>query len=94
MDIEYEGANTLILGLQKFDDLWDVLDEESTSFMDYGRFMRGFIGDMQEHRKAYVRKVRNSQVAPINYSMKSTVGSSRFPSIVRITTIGLMYCDP
>jgi hypothetical protein len=26
--------------------------------LDYGEFVRGFIGEMNESRKAYVRKVR------------------------------------
>ena len=42
---------------QKFDDLWEQLDVESTSFLDYGEFMRAYLGEMSESRKALVRKV-------------------------------------
>jgi len=43
--------------LQKVDDLWDYLDVDSTSFLAYDEFMRGFLGEMNETRKFYVLKV-------------------------------------
>jgi len=42
---------------QKFDDLWDLLDAESTSFMAYEDFMRYYLGEMNEYRKYLVIKV-------------------------------------
>jgi len=44
--------------LQKFDDLWDLLDAESTSFMAYEDFMRYYLGEMNEYRKYIVIKVQ------------------------------------
>jgi len=43
--------------VQKFDDLWDILDPNSDSFLHYDEFMRAFIGEMNEYRKSYVIKV-------------------------------------
>jgi len=42
---------------QKFDDLWDLLDAEGTSFMAYDDFMRCYLGEMNEYRKFLVIKV-------------------------------------
>jgi len=42
---------------QKVDDLWDLLDAESTSFMAYDDFMRYYLGEMDEYRKFLVIKV-------------------------------------
>jgi len=42
---------------QKFDDLWDLLDAESTSFMAYEDFMRYYLGEMNEYRKYLMIKV-------------------------------------
>ena len=47
----------LFFTLQKFDDLWDILDPDSDSFLHYDKFMRAFIGEMNEYRKSYVIKV-------------------------------------
>ncbi|EDO37727.1 predicted protein, partial [Nematostella vectensis] len=37
--------------------LWNLLDVNGDGALDYGEFVRGFIGEMNETRKAYVRKV-------------------------------------
>ena len=40
-----------------FDDLWEYLDKENSSFLEYDEFIRGFLGEMPEKRKFFVRKV-------------------------------------
>ncbi|KAK3730267.1 hypothetical protein QZH41_016445, partial [Actinostola sp. cb2023] len=42
---------------QVLEDLWKLLDVNRDGALDYGEFVRGFIGEMNESRKAYVRKV-------------------------------------
>ena len=44
--------------LQLFDKLWDVLDQNGDGAIDYAEFRRAFVGEMNEYRKGYVRKVR------------------------------------
>ncbi|XP_076813809.1 calcyphosin-2-like [Clavelina lepadiformis] len=40
-----------------FDSVWRVVDENNDGAIDYGEFMRAFIGEMNESRKGIVRKV-------------------------------------
>ncbi|XP_077998416.1 calcyphosin-2-like [Glandiceps talaboti] len=42
---------------EKFQSLWTVLDQNGDGCIDYGEFVRGFIGEMTEWRKSLVRKV-------------------------------------
>lgn len=42
---------------EDFDSVWRVVDENSDGAIDYGEFMRAFIGEMNEVRKRVVRKV-------------------------------------
>lgn len=48
---------SFLLYFQKADDLWDILDVENSSFLPYAEFMRAFLGEMNETRKAHVIKV-------------------------------------
>ena len=34
-----------------------LLDTDNSGYLDYGEFVRGFIGEMAENRKDLVRKV-------------------------------------
>nr|XP_039253532.1 calcyphosin-2-like [Styela clava] len=42
---------------ENFDSVWRVVDENNDGAIDYGEFMRAFIGEMGEFRKQIVRKV-------------------------------------
>ncbi|XP_074868832.1 calcyphosin-2 isoform X2 [Carettochelys insculpta] len=39
-----------------FESLWLILDDNRNDKVDYGEFTRAFIGEMNEYRKAFVRK--------------------------------------
>lgn len=52
----------LTYAFQKSDDLWDYLDKNGTSFLEYDEFLRGFLGEMSERRKLLVRKVRDHEL--------------------------------
>ncbi|XP_021778301.2 calcyphosin-2 isoform X1 [Papio anubis] len=39
-----------------FESAWLILDDNGNGKADYGEFKRGIIGEMNEHRKSYVRK--------------------------------------
>ncbi|KGL74314.1 Calcyphosin-2, partial [Tinamus guttatus] len=39
-----------------FESLWLILDHSKTDKVDYGEFIRAVVGEMNEHRKAFVRK--------------------------------------
>ncbi|KAJ8245617.1 hypothetical protein GJAV_G00272670 [Gymnothorax javanicus] len=39
-----------------FDAAWSILDQNEDGHVDYGEFMRGVIGEMNEFRKSFVRK--------------------------------------
>ncbi|XP_074640021.1 calcyphosin-2-like isoform X2 [Tubulanus polymorphus] len=41
---------------EDFTRLWKILDLNGDGFLDYGEFMRGVIGEMNEYRKSFVRK--------------------------------------
>ena len=36
--------------------IWKLVDENSDGDLDYGEFVRGFFGEMNESRKRWVRK--------------------------------------
>ncbi|KAG8577810.1 hypothetical protein GDO81_010300 [Engystomops pustulosus] len=40
-----------------FESLWPILDENNEGRVDYGTFLRALIGEMNEYRKSFVRKV-------------------------------------
>ncbi|NWI60139.1 CAYP2 protein, partial [Calyptomena viridis] len=40
-----------------FESLWLILDESKSDKVDYGEFIRAIFGEMNEYRKAFVRKV-------------------------------------
>lgn len=42
---------------QKFDDLWELVDRNCSSFVHFDEFIRFFLGEMDEKRKKLVRKV-------------------------------------
>uniref|UniRef100_H2YU91 EF-hand domain-containing protein n=1 Tax=Ciona savignyi TaxID=51511 RepID=H2YU91_CIOSA len=46
-----------MLPQQDFESVWRVVDENNDGVIDYGEFMRSFIGEMNETRRAVVRKV-------------------------------------
>ena len=50
-------TTAVFLLFQAFEELWRLLDVNRDGALDYGEFVRGFIGEMNESRKAYVRKV-------------------------------------
>ncbi|NXE46751.1 CAYP2 protein, partial [Casuarius casuarius] len=39
-----------------FESLWPILDPSKTDKVDYGEFIRAIVGEMNEYRKAFVRK--------------------------------------
>lgn len=39
--------------------MWTVVDQNGDGVLDYGEFIRSFIGTMSEFRKQFVRKVKN-----------------------------------
>jgi hypothetical protein len=49
----------IVFILQKFDDMWDIIDSDATSFVEFDVFIRHFLGEMSEKRKKIVRKVKN-----------------------------------
>lgn len=46
-----------VFKLQDFESLWLILDDGKTDKVDYGEFTRAVFGEMNEYRKAFVRKV-------------------------------------
>ncbi|XP_046845226.1 calcyphosin-2-like [Xenia sp. Carnegie-2017] len=42
---------------EKFDEIWQIVDENHDGALDYGEFMRNFIDEMSEGRKTLVLKV-------------------------------------
>lgn len=42
---------------QEFDRVWSVIDQNKDGVLDYGEFLRSFVGSMSEERKYWVRKV-------------------------------------
>ncbi|NXL10171.1 CAYP2 protein, partial [Mesembrinibis cayennensis] len=40
-----------------FESLWLILDDSKSDKVDYGEFTRAVFGEMNEYRKAFVRKV-------------------------------------
>lgn len=46
-----------IFKLQDFESLWLILDDSKSDKVDYGEFTRAVFGEMNEYRKAFVRKV-------------------------------------
>ena len=44
--------------LQDFDGIWQIIDVNGDGQIDYGEFVRGILGEMNEYRKSLVRKVR------------------------------------
>ena len=36
--------------------IWRLIDENNDGHLDYGEFIRGFFGEMNEQRKKWVRK--------------------------------------
>lgn len=56
---------------QKFQEIWDIMDENHDGALDYGEFTRNFIGEMNEKRKALVLKVLpiiDHQIPGLHYS--------------------------
>ncbi|XP_064628756.1 calcyphosin-2-like [Lineus longissimus] len=58
---KYELEQALVkyhinLSDEEFEDVWDVIDINCDSCVDYGEFMRGIIGCMSEYRKSFVLK--------------------------------------
>ena len=43
--------------LQNFEYIWERVDADGDGKLDYGEFVRGFLGEMNEGRKSVVRKV-------------------------------------
>lgn len=43
--------------MQDFESLWLILDDSKSDKVDYGEFTRAIFGEMNEYRKAFVRKV-------------------------------------
>ncbi|NXS58723.1 CAYP2 protein, partial [Brachypteracias leptosomus] len=41
---------------EDFKSLWLVLDDSNSDKVDYGEFIRAIFGEMNEYRKAFVRK--------------------------------------
>ncbi|NXN95054.1 CAYP2 protein, partial [Rhinopomastus cyanomelas] len=41
---------------EDFESLWLILDENKSNEVDYGEFTRAVFGEMNEYRKAFVRK--------------------------------------
>ncbi|NWZ21187.1 CAYP2 protein, partial [Asarcornis scutulata] len=39
-----------------FESLWLILDDSKSDKVDYGEFVRAIVGEMNEYRKAFVRK--------------------------------------
>lgn len=46
-----------IFKLQDFESLWLILDDSKNGKVDYGEFIHAIFGEMNEYRKAFVRKV-------------------------------------
>ncbi|NXG00499.1 CAYP2 protein, partial [Sakesphorus luctuosus] len=40
-----------------FESLWLILDDSKSDKVDYGEFTRAIFGEMNEYRKAFVRKI-------------------------------------
>ncbi|CAH1251120.1 CAPS2 [Branchiostoma lanceolatum] len=49
-------GNKMDVSPQQFESVWRILDQNEDGVLDYGEFMRTFIGEMSEYRKALVRK--------------------------------------
>ncbi|XP_029453019.1 calcyphosin-2 isoform X2 [Rhinatrema bivittatum] len=47
----------LELAEKDFESVWVILDENCNDQVDYGEFTRAIIGEMNEYRKAFIRKV-------------------------------------
>ncbi|NXJ10527.1 CAYP2 protein, partial [Odontophorus gujanensis] len=45
-----------IFPLQDFESLWVILDDSKSNKVDYGEFIHAIAGEMNEYRKAFVRK--------------------------------------
>lgn len=43
--------------MQDFESLWLILDDSKSDKVNYGEFTRAVFGEMNEYRKAFVRKV-------------------------------------
>ncbi|XP_072016551.1 calcyphosin-2-like [Amphiura filiformis] len=54
-----EALSTYHINIEQllFDKLWDILDQNGDGAIDYAEFRRAFVGEMNEYRKGYVRKV-------------------------------------
>ena len=64
-----------ILGFsQLFETLWLVLDQNEDQSIDYGEFHRAFLGEMNERRKTYVRKVRHLVITEVFNGSDSNTG--------------------
>lgn len=46
-----------IFKLQDFESLWLILDDSKSDKVNYGEFIHAIAGEMNEYRKAFVRKV-------------------------------------
>lgn len=43
---------------KELDGIWHILDEDGDARVDCREFIRGVIGEMNEFRKSFVRKVK------------------------------------
>ncbi|NXX51047.1 CAYP2 protein, partial [Tricholaema leucomelas] len=53
--------------------LWLALDDSKSDKVDYGDFTRVAFGEMSEHRKAFVRKVRFPAYMKLDFSKTGSV---------------------
>lgn len=62
--------------MQDFESLWLILDDSKSDKVDYGEFTHAIFGEMNEYRKASVRKVSFiADILSVNIS-QSNIGVS------------------
>ncbi|XP_060049500.1 calcyphosin-2 [Erinaceus europaeus] len=53
----FEAIQGIVVILSDFESLWLILSDNDNGKVDYGEFKRAIIGEMNEYRNSYVRKV-------------------------------------
>ena len=67
--------------------MWELLDRNNDGVLDYGEFVRGFFGEMNETRKHYVRKAfsridKNNNGIGDSDSLYKFFCPSKHPSVI------------
>ncbi|XP_078583315.1 calcyphosin-2-like isoform X1 [Branchiostoma floridae x Branchiostoma japonicum] len=79
--------NKMDVSPQQFESVWRILDQNEDGVLDYGEFMRTFIGEMSEYRKALVRKAYDkldpNRTGSINLSdMRKFYSARKHPKVL------------